>query len=471
MTLSPPMSNVHLLKIAYISGLASANLTKACFSKSADLKKQIIHSLAIGLLCTSGAVFAKFFTENKDSTSSESTSLNVRKTILSAFVLGSISTINSQEIQDKFFDCIEAVTVGFSIEKASSVDMESLQSVAVNATIRRLVNSLFSSGISTFTNLALGVTSFSHLLNKILTQKQSKEGSKNTENSSVQGDKNAQNICINLKELMNRPTEVKLESIPFLTQYTGEKDLLNPNPDITKKIYVIINQKKLNHVILCGEAGSGKTSMVRFFVNEILSGKYPKLQGSEVYKLDASTLGSNSGIVGTLADKIQKFEKYIQLRKDAGIDKIIVCIDEIHQLCGMGTHRDNSNDVWQFLKEKLADPFIIILGTTTQEEYKKHIAKDEALKSRLTKLDFPSPSDSTKQEIIEFEAKKCVNSYPSLIDMTEHQIKEVIERAKTRAQEECPSFSKESSKLNLRNVLKCLWFEFSGEDLKRAEVK
>lgn len=473
MTVSPPTTRAQF--VAYASGLAGGNLIKACvFSDSVDIKKEIINSVATTLLCASGGIFAKFFTENEPSTSSESTSLNIRKTFLSAFLLGSLSTINSELIEYKVFNYLEAFTVGLSIKKASLGEMEYLQSVALNATIRRLVNSLFPS-IATFTNPILGITSFSRLLSKILVQKQSEEGNKTTENSSKessskQRNKTAQDFCNSLKELMDQPTEVKLESIPFLTLYKGEEGLSNPNPDIIEKMYIITNQKKLNHLILCGKAGSGKTSTVRFFINQILSGKYKKLQGSEIYKLDASALGSNSGIVGTIADKIQKFQKYIQLRKDEGIHKIIVYIDEIHQLCGMGTHRDNSNDVWQFLKEKLADPFIIILGTTTEEEYKKHIAKDEALKSRLTKLDFPSPTDSIKEEIIESQAKECVKYYPSLIDMTEHQIKEVIQRAKTKAEEECPDFSKGSSKLNLRDVLKCLWFEFSVEDVKRAEA-
>lgn len=465
MTISSPATHVNLLKIAYISGLASGNLTKACFfSKSPDIKRDIINSLAIGLLCTSGSLFAKFFTENKTSTSSEPTSLTVRKTCLSAFLLGSMSTIKRKSLEDQFFDCAEAVAVGFSIEKAGSDDMESLQSIAVNATIRRVVSLLFSEGISTFTNLALGVTSFSCLLKNILGQTQSKDDSKNTENSFEKKNRS-------LAGLKNQPVGVTLQSIPFLTPYTGEENLLNPNPDLTKKMYVIINQKKLNHIILCGEAGSGKTTLVRFFIKEILLGKYPKLQGSEVYKLDPSALESGSGVLGILPERIQKFEKYIQQRKDSGVDKIIVCIDEIHQLCGMGTHMHSSNDVWQFLKEKLADPFIIILGTTTPEEYTKHIAKDEALKSRLTKLDFPPPSEATKEEIINFEAKKCIKDYPSLKDLNECEIKEIIQRAKTKAREECSPLSQGSIKLNLRNILKCLWFEFSAEDLRRTEVK
>lgn len=247
--------------------------------------------------------------------------------------------------------------------------------------------------------------------------------------------------------------------IPFLTKYqTKDESILENNFDILENIHIILNQKELNHIVLCGEAGCGKSCLIKVLANELVEEKIPYLKGYEIYKLDAADLASNTCYSGALATKISNMKKFIESKKAKGI-KLIIFIDEIHQLSGMGATVSNSNDVWQFLKEGMADSSFTILGTTTDNEYKYLVAQDKALKSRLTKIEFPSLSEERKKEIINFKIEKIKDKFESLRSISQDKINEIIQKAKKNIDP-----SKEGN--SLRNIIKQINFEFSREDLK-----
>jgi ATP-dependent Clp protease ATP-binding subunit ClpC len=103
-------------------------------------------------------------------------------------------------------------------------------------------------------------------------------------------------------------------------------------------------------------------------------------------------------------------------------NNVILFIDEIHSIVGAG-NTEGHLDIANILKPALADGSIKCIGATTEDEYRKYFAKDEALSRRFEVINVPEPSVSETIEILE----ACKSSYedyhhveaskPSIVDM------------------------------------------------------
>ena len=78
---------------------------------------------------------------------------------------------------------------------------------------------------------------------------------------------------------------------------------------------------------------------------------------------------------------------------------IILVIDEIHNIMGAGD-ADHTMNAANILKPSLADGTIQIIGTTTLNEYRKHIEKDSALERRFQPVLVEEPSIDDSIEIL-----------------------------------------------------------------------
>lgn len=241
----------------------------------------------------------------------------------------------------------------------------------------------------------------------------------------------------------------------FLQKLGSPRKKLALRESILKKLIVCLNQKELGHIILVGSAGSGKSALL-----EMLAEKLPRISGftnCAFYKLKADSLGSDIGLSGTLAGKVQKMKTFFEsLKREAKTEKIFVVIDEIHQLTGMGVTSGNKNDVWQSLKEDLGNSEYTFIGTTTTEEYNKIIAEDSAVTSRFTKLTIPELTEKEKESIISLAATESLETY----ELTEKSsIEQLILKAKIKlAKDECKNES------DLLEKIKDLSFEIKQKE-------
>jgi ATP-dependent Clp protease ATP-binding subunit ClpA len=86
------------------------------------------------------------------------------------------------------------------------------------------------------------------------------------------------------------------------------------------------------------------------------------------------------------------------------IEKPILFIDEIHMIMGAGnggSQGQGSVDMANLLKPALAKGTLRCIGSTTDEEYRKHFEKDRALLRRFQKIDVHEPSKEDSLRILE----------------------------------------------------------------------
>ncbi|MEM5877541.1 MAG: AAA family ATPase [Candidatus Aenigmatarchaeota archaeon] len=172
-----------------------------------------------------------------------------------------------------------------------------------------------------------------------------------------------------------------------------------------KEIFLVskaLCRKTKNNVILVGEPGVGKTSIVEGLAKKIVEKKiYKQLQSGVIYSTSVGDLLAGTKYRGDLEEKIKTIiDNLIKLSKIKN-QLTILFIDEIHMIVGAGTSTDNRNvDIGNILKPILQSGNIRIIGATTHEEYNRFIEKDKALKRRFNKIVVEEPSEKEAIEIL-----------------------------------------------------------------------
>ncbi|MBI1215057.1 MAG: AAA domain-containing protein [Alphaproteobacteria bacterium] len=163
----------------------------------------------------------------------------------------------------------------------------------------------------------------------------------------------------------------------------------------------ILSRRKQASLCFTGDAGVGKTAMFSAIAQYIADGKDvpDSLEDARVLQLDLQAMnagakfrGEFEGKLKPLIDGLQEREGYLKGRK------IILAIDEIHSQLTSGK-AEGGTDAGNMMKPFLTAKGISVMGTTTGEEYRKHIEKDPALASRFEQKVLGEP-DRQSTEVI-----------------------------------------------------------------------
>jgi len=198
-------------------------------------------------------------------------------------------------------------------------------------------------------------------------------------------------------------TKTKKESAlsVFTTNLTklAQENKLDPvigRSEETLRIIQILSRRTKNNPILVGEPGVGKTSIVEGLAQKLIEGRVPpKLIGKEILSLDMGSLIAGTMYRGQFESRVKKIISEIKKRGN-----VILFIDEIHTVVGAGS-TEGSIDAANLLKPMLARGELRLIGSTTFDEYKKHIEKDAAFERRLQPVKVAEPSASETLQILE----------------------------------------------------------------------
>ena len=150
---------------------------------------------------------------------------------------------------------------------------------------------------------------------------------------------------------------------------------------------IILRHDKPN-AILVGNPGIGKTKIVEGFAYNIRNER----EELTVYQLDMLAFMSNIMVKGELENRVKSLTEELIKKGNC-----ILYIDEIHSICA----EDGQNlNVANLLKPMLSDNKLKVIGSTTFEEYRKYIEKDEAFTRRFYKMVIEDPSYEETKTII-----------------------------------------------------------------------
>ncbi|HUU87928.1 MAG TPA: ATP-dependent Clp protease ATP-binding subunit [Candidatus Glassbacteria bacterium] len=172
-----------------------------------------------------------------------------------------------------------------------------------------------------------------------------------------------------------------------------------------QRIAQILSRKKKNNAVIVGDAGVGKTALVEKLALLINKGECPtSLLDKRLVSLDLTSLVAGTKYRGQFEERIKGILVELQENRD-----VIIFIDELHMIVGAG-NASGSMDASNIFKPALARGELQCIGSTTFDEYKKHIEKDAALTRRFQKITLKEPTPEETVQIL-YTLKKSYEDF------------------------------------------------------------
>jgi ATP-dependent Clp protease ATP-binding subunit ClpC len=195
------------------------------------------------------------------------------------------------------------------------------------------------------------------------------------------------------------PVALDPNDFPWLTSlgrnlsqlaWDGRLDPLIGRDEEVEAALDILHKRRANNPCLVGDPGVGKTALVEGLAARLLDDdrRQGSLGAHIIVELNMGTLVAGTQLRGSFSERLAG----IQAEVRRGQGRVIVFIDEIHNLIGAGATGDSSLDAANELKAALARGEFPCIGATTVDEYQKHIERDAALARRFQAIEICEPT-------------------------------------------------------------------------------
>ncbi len=162
-----------------------------------------------------------------------------------------------------------------------------------------------------------------------------------------------------------------------------------------QQIMQIMLRRNKNNPVLIGQAGVGKTAIVEGIAQRILHGDVPaSIRNRVILSLDLTALLAGAKYRGDFEERLRAC-----IEETVKNPEITLFIDELHMITGTGA-AEGAIDAANILKPRLARGELQIIGATTDEEYRRQIAKDAALARRFQPVRIVEPTAAEATEML-----------------------------------------------------------------------
>jgi len=185
------------------------------------------------------------------------------------------------------------------------------------------------------------------------------------------------------------PMLTKLGKNLTLAALRRELDPVVGREDVVEQTLDVLAKRQANNPCLVGEAGVGKTSVVRGLAQAIVTLEGPRsLDERIIVELPISELLAGTGVRGALAARLNAVRNEVR----SALGRVVVFLDEIHLLFAS----DAAEEVASELKLALARGELPCIGATTLDEFQRLVERDPALARRfsLVEVDEPTREDA-----------------------------------------------------------------------------
>ncbi len=158
-------------------------------------------------------------------------------------------------------------------------------------------------------------------------------------------------------------------------------------------IYEILGRKTKANLLITGEAGVGKTSLVNGFVRELAADHVPGfLSGAVAYELDTAALGGDAQYKGEVEDRFKNVITEVE-----NLPNAVLIIESIDKLFDKQGSLFGASSI---LKNELSKGRLQLLATSSIDGYTKNIETDKEMTSKLEKITVEEPTADLSLRIL-----------------------------------------------------------------------
>ncbi len=173
------------------------------------------------------------------------------------------------------------------------------------------------------------------------------------------------------------------------------------------------------NVLLLGEPGSGKTTIVKGLAHLVINGtEFKALKFKRIVALDTAALISGAKSPGEIAEKINNIMDEVK-----GSGDIILFFDEIHNLV-TGSASEDTSSIFTLLEPHLEDSRTQFIGSTSMKDYRKYLEPVGSFARLFKILELEPSSSASTLEILQVKAREFEKRYG--VTITFPALKEVI---------------------------------------------
>ena len=161
-----------------------------------------------------------------------------------------------------------------------------------------------------------------------------------------------------------------------------------------RMIAEVLGRRSKPNVILIGDAGVGKTSVVNGLVQKVEDDKMGSLfSGTLVFELDMGSLIAGASYKGEVEDRLKNI-----LTEIKQFERAILFIDNIHSLLDK---QGGASGASNLLKPELVKGELTVIGITTIDNYTKYIESDEVFSRSFEIIKIEEPNEQTALRMIQ----------------------------------------------------------------------